>query len=84
MKKPKKNRKYEFEGYIFNTFKELKNYIYFNTSINEKVIGRIIEQDEIIKEYKFTKRERRLICINIYDKEKKDIEEWNKRQLKLF
>ena len=29
MKKPKKIRKYEADGYIFDTFKELKNYVYF-------------------------------------------------------
>ena len=35
MKKPK-IRKYEADGYIFDTFKELKNYVYFNTSIKMK------------------------------------------------
>ena len=38
MKKPKKIRKYETDGYIFDTFKELKNYVYFNTSIKMKKI----------------------------------------------
>nr|DAV53289.1 MAG TPA: hypothetical protein [Microviridae sp.] len=36
MKKPKKIRKYETDGYIFNTFQELKNYVYFNPKENEK------------------------------------------------
>ena len=38
MKKPKKIKKYEADGYIFNTFQELKNYVYFNTSIKMKNI----------------------------------------------
>ena len=32
MKKPKKTRKYEADGFLFNTFKQLKNYIWYKTS----------------------------------------------------
>ena len=58
MKKPKKIRKYEADGYIFNTFKELKNYVYFNTSTKMKKICYELEEDVITKKYIFTKQER--------------------------
>ena len=57
MKKPKKIRKYEADGYIFNTFQELKKYVYFNTSIKMKKICYELEEDIITKEYIFTKQE---------------------------
>lgn len=84
MKKPKKIRKYEADGYIFNTFKELKNYVYFNTSINMKKICYELDEDVITKKYIFTKKERRLICEKIYDKDEEDLKKWNQKQLKLF
>lgn len=62
MKKPKKIKKYEADGYIFNTFRELKNYVYFNTSIKMKKICYELDEDIITKKYIFTKQERRLIC----------------------
>lgn len=84
MKKPKKIRKYESDGYIFNTFKELKNYVYFHTSIKMKKICYELEEDVITKKYIFTKQERRLICEKTYDKDNEDLEKWNQKQLKLF
>ena len=84
MKKPKKIRKYEADGYIFNTFRELKNYMYFNTSINTKKICYELEEDVITKKYIFKKQERRLTCEKIYDKDEEDLKKWNQRQLKLF
>ncbi len=84
MKKPKKIRKYEADGYIFDTFKELKNYVYFNTSIKMKKICYELDEDVITKKYIFTKQERRLICEKTYDKDEEDLKKWNHKQLKLF
>lgn len=84
MNKPKKNRKYELEGYLFNTFKELKTYVYYHTSINEDITGYELEDDVITKKYIFHKKERRLICEKTYDKDREDLEKWNQNQLKLF
>lgn len=84
MKKPKKIKKYEADGYIFNTFKELKNYVYFNTSTKMKKNCYELDEDVITKKYIFTKQERRLICEKIYDKDEEDLKEWNNKQLKLF
>ena len=84
MKRPKKIRKYETGGYIFDTFKELKRYVYFSTSIKMKKICYELEEDVITKKYIFTKQERRLICEKTYDKDLEDLKEWNQKQLKLF
>ena len=84
MKKPKKIRKYETDGCIFNTFKELKKYVYFNTSTKMKKICYELDEDVITKKYIFTKQERRLICEKIYDKDLEDLKKWKKKQLKLF
>lgn len=84
MKKPKRIRKYEADGHIFNTFKELKNYVYFNTSIKMKKSCYELDEDVITKKYIFTKQERRLICEKIYDKDLEDLKKGNHKQLKLF
>lgn len=84
MKKPKKIRKYTINGLIFNTFQELKRYIYFHTSLNQIKIGYELEEDVITKKYIFTKQERRLICEKTYDKDLKELEKWKEKQLKLF
>jgi hypothetical protein len=84
MKKTKKIRKYETDGYIFDTFRELKNYVYFNTSTNMKKNCYELEEDVITKQYIFKKQERRLICEKIYDKDEEDLKKWNQKQLKLF
>ena len=84
MKQPKRIRKYETDGYIFNTFRELKNYVYFHTSIKMKKICYELDEDVITKKYIFTKQERRLICEKTYDKDLEDLKEWNQKQLKLF
>lgn len=84
MKKPKKIRKYEADGYIFNTFKELKNYVYFNTSIKMKKICYELDEDVITKKYTFTKQERRLICEKTFDKDEQDAKIWKQKQLKLW
>lgn len=84
MKKPKKIRKYEANGCIFNTFQELKNYVYFNTSIKMKKICYELDEDVITKKYVFTKQERRLICEKTFDKDKQDAKIWKQKQLKLW
>lgn len=84
MKKPKKIRKYEANGYIFNTFRELKNYMYSNMSTKMKKTCYELDEDVITKKYIFTKQERRLICEKIYDKDEEDLKKWNHKQLKLF
>ena len=84
MNKPKKNRKYEFKGCLFNTFKELKTYVYYHTSINENITGYELEDDVITKKYIFHKKERRLICEKTYDKDEEDLKKWNQNQLKFF
>lgn len=84
MNKPKKNRKYEFEGYLFNTFKELKTYAYYHTSTNKDITGYELEDDVITKKYIFHKKERRLICEKTYDKDEEDSKKWKQKQLKLF
>lgn len=84
MKKPKKIRKYETDGYIFDTFKELKNYVYFNTSIKMKKICYELDEDVITKKYIFTKQERRLICEKTFDKDEQDEKIWKQKQLKIW
>lgn len=84
MKKPKKIRKYETEGHIFDTFKELKRYVYFNTPIKMNKICYELEEDVITKRYIFTKQERRLICEKTYDKDSEELKKWKEKQLKLF
>lgn len=84
MKKSKKIRKYTGDGYTFNTFQELKTYVYFHTSLKQKKIGYELDEDVITKKYIFTKQERRLICEKIYDKDVEELENWKKKQLKLF
>lgn len=84
MKKPKKTRKYEADGRIFDTFKKLKDYVYFNTPIKMKKNCYELDEDIITKEYVFTKQERRLICEKTYDKDVEDLKKWNHKQLKLF
>lgn len=84
MKKPKKIRKYTGDGYIFNTFEELKRYIYFHTSLNQIKISYELEEDIITKKYIFTKQKRRLICEKTYDKDLEELKKWKEKQLKLF
>lgn len=73
MKKPKKIRKYEADGRIFNTFKELKDYVYFNGPARMKKVCYELEEDVITKRYVFTKKERRLTCTKTYDKDLEDL-----------
>lgn len=84
IKKRKKQSKYIFRSKEFTTFKEMKTYAYFNMSAGTVEESLETSEDQIIKKYKLTKQERRLLCVKTYDaieKYKKWIEE---RQLKLF
>ena len=51
--KTEKNRKYEADGFLFNTFKQLKNYIWYKTSKNTTKICYELEEDVITKKYTF-------------------------------
>lgn len=84
MKKPKKVRKYEADGFLFNTFKQLKDYIWYFIPKNTTKICYELEEDIITKKYIFTKKERRLMCEKTYDKDEEDLKNWNQKQLKLF
>jgi hypothetical protein len=84
IKKRKKQNRYIFQNKEFTTFKEMKNYAYFNMSVGTKEEALEIIEDEITKKYELIKQERRLLCVKTYDvieKYKKWIE---KLQLKLF
>lgn len=85
MKKIQKIKKsYLSDNKIFNTFKNMKAYAYFNTGIGNTKTGYEIYQDEIIKEYIFKRQERRLLCEKIYDRNEELKKELEKRQFKLF
>ena len=85
MIKRKKNRAiYNVGQKNFNTFKEMKAFVWYNSHTDEEIQGFEIINDEIQKHYVFIKKERRLLCSVIYDKEK-EYKEWCEHlQLKLF
>ena len=62
----------------------MKSYIWYNSHINEEKQGFEMIDDEIKKHYIFIKKERRLLCNTIYNKEKVYKEWCEKLQLKLF
>lgn len=83
-KKKKKRTIYSIGQKKFDTFKAMKAYVWHNSHTDEEIQGFEIIDDEIQKHYIFIKKERRLLCIKIYDaieKYKKWIE---KQQLELF
>lgn len=83
-KKQKKQNKYIFGIKEFTTFKEMKNYAYFNMSTGTEKEAWEIDKDQIIKTYKLIKQERRLLCIKTHD-EIEEYKKWiKKQQLKLF
>ena len=67
MKKPKRITKWMVLNKTFNTFKEFKNFAWYNMIPNEVTIGVELFEDTIYKEYKITKKERRLIIEKTYD-----------------
>lgn len=85
MKKKKKNRAtYSIGQKNFNTFKEMKTFVWYNSHTDEEIQGFEMINDEIQKHYVFIKKERRLLCNVIYNKEKVYKEWCEHLQLKLF
>ena len=83
-KKPKKRAIYSIDQKKFNTFKAMKEFVWYNSHTDEKTEGFEIINDEIQKHYIFIKKERRLLCNIIYNKEKVYKEWCEHLQLKLF
>ena len=84
IKKTKKRAIYSIGQKNFNTFKEMKSFIWYNSHTNEEIQGFEIINDEIQKHYVFIKKERRLLCNIVYNKEKVYKEWCEHLQLKLF
>lgn len=84
IKKKKKRPIYSINQKTFNTFKEMKSYVWYNSHTNEEIQGFKMIDDEIQKHYIFIKKERRLLCNVIYNKEKVYKEWCEHLQLKLF
>ena len=62
----------------------MKSFVWYNSHTDEEIQGFEMVNDEIQKHYIFVKKERRLLCNIIYDKEKVYKEWINHLQLKLF
>lgn len=84
IKKKKKRTIYSVSQKKFNTFKEMKAFIWYNSHTDEEIQGFEMIDDEIQKHYIFIKKERRLLCNIIYNKEKVYKERCEHLQLKLF
>ena len=84
IKKKKKRAIYSIGQKNFNTFKEMKAFIWYNSHTNEEIQGFEMIDDEIEKHYIFIKKERRLLCNIIYNKQKVYKEWCEHLQLKLF
>lgn len=84
IKKKKKRPIYSVGQKRFNTFKEMKRYVWYNSHTDKKIEGFEMIDDEIEKHYIFIKKERRLLCNIIYNKEKVYKEWCEHLQLKLF
>ena len=83
-KKAKKRTIYSIGEKNFNTFKAMKSFIWYNSHTDEEIQGFEMINDEIQKHYIFIKKERRLLCNIIYNKEKVYKEWCESLQLKLF
>lgn len=84
IKKKKKRPIYSIGEKNFNTFKEMKAFVWYNSHTDEEIQGFEMIDDEIQKQYIFIKKERRLLCNVIYNKEKVYKEWCEHLQLKLF
>lgn len=84
IKKKKKRAIYSINQKRFNTFKEMKAFVWYNSHTDEEIQGFEMIDDEIQKHYVFIKKERRLLCNVIYNKEKVYKEWCEHLQLKLF
>lgn len=84
IKKRKKRAIYRIDEKTFNTFKAMKAFVWYNSRTDEETEGFEMIDDEIQKHYIFIKKERRLLCNIVYNKEKV-YKEWCKHlQLELF
>ena len=70
IKKPKKRVIYSIGQKKFNTFKAMKSFVWYNRHTDEETQGFEMIDDEIQKHYIFIKKERRLLCNIVYNKEK--------------
>ena len=84
IKKKKKKAIYSICRKKFNTFKEMKAFVWYNSHTYGEIQGFKIIDDEIQKHYIFIKKERRLLCNVIYNKEKVYKKWCEHLQLKLF
>lgn len=84
IKKKKKRPIYSIGQKNFNTFKAMKAFIWHNSHTDEEIQGFEMIDDEIQKHYTFIKKERRLLCNTVYNKEKVYKEWCEHLQLKLF
>ena len=84
IKKKKKRPIYSIGQKRFNTFSEMRSFVWYNSHTDEKKEGFELIDDEIQKHYIFTKKERRLLCEKIYDKEEVYKKWFERLQLKLF
>ena len=80
----KRKGKYIFRDTEYENFKEMKRAAYFKMSKNEKEKGYYMIEDEILIEYEFDKKERRIICTKMYDYEEMEKINWENKQLNLW
>ena len=84
IKKKKKRAIYSIGQKNFNTFKEMKAFVWYNSHTDEEIQGFEMINDEIQKHYIFIKKERRLVCKIIYNNGKAYKEWYEHLQLELF
>lgn len=84
IKRKKKRAIYSTGQKKFNTFKEMKAFVWYNSHTDEEIQGFEMIDDEIQKHYIFIKKERRLLCNIIYDAIEEYKKQIGKKQLKLF
>ena len=68
----------------FTTFKAFKTYAWYNMIPDEVTIGVELFEDTIYKEYKITRKEKRLIIEKTYDMWEEYLQQLENLQLKLF
>lgn len=84
MKKPKRKTKWILLNNEFSTFRAFKKFAWYNMIPNEVTTGLELFEDTIYKEYKITKKERRLIVEKTYDMWEEHQQQIEELQLKLF
>ena len=84
IKKKKRTPIYSTGQKIFDTFKAMKSFVWYNSHIDDKIHGFEMIDDEIQKHYIFIKKERRLLCNIIYNNGKVYKEWCEHLQLNLF